>query len=80
MTTAKVAEPIAVKREWLVRCEDTVSELGVCAISTRGGMITFTDVDEDTLLSLSYEQIREFREALDAAVAQAYVDMADSEE
>lgn len=71
----RLIKRVEVKREWLLRCHDSTTNLGVCAIGVSNGTLEVAGPDDEFCFALEFGQIAEFRAAFDAATARAEEDL-----
>ncbi|MDX8144241.1 hypothetical protein SK854_19145 [Lentzea sp. BCCO 10_0061] len=64
---------MGVKRDWLLRCSDSYADRAVCEISVSAGVVEIAGPDGQAF-TLVGQEIREFRDAFDAAIDQCEID------
>jgi hypothetical protein len=65
---------MGVKREWLLRCGDSYAERAVCEVSVSAGVVEIAG-PEGPAFTLTDLELREFRDALNAAIDQCENDL-----
>ncbi|MET9226805.1 hypothetical protein [Lentzea sp. NPDC003310] len=61
---------MGVKREWLLSCSDSYATRAVCEVSVSAGAVEIAG-PEGPAFTLTDREIREFRDALTAAIDQS---------
>ncbi|MFD4641289.1 hypothetical protein ACFWN2_28535 [Lentzea sp. NPDC058436] len=65
---------MGVRREWLLRCSDSYADSAVCEVSVSAGTVEIAG-PEGPSFTLAGAQMREFRDALNAAIDQSDDDL-----